>query len=304
MDYSLFFDETFHDRKITINPKGIINTMTDNKNDAYIGLFWGCEKYRLSGVIEKLVAVENKYINRFGLSQTEFKSTNISRKHFNNGVKTFVPNTFDFYYDFFNVMVEIKPILHINMLSKMEYFVRTVFPYVSLQCPGISPKVFYYTMAKFMVNYHTPELVKAICLAAETGNGQIFKKELMHHIHLVIKADSKVDRKERELILYHQLEKVLAQYQFLERIEFKYDFIYEQNFSGLMNLLYEKNIPSKKVFLTIDREKKTAQAARKYKFKRIEEKNSDESIEIRTADHLCGFVGRMIYALTNDLEFM
>ena len=61
MDYSLFFDETFHDRKITINPKGIINTMTDNKNDAYIGLFWGCEKYRLPGAVEKLEAVENKY---------------------------------------------------------------------------------------------------------------------------------------------------------------------------------------------------------------------------------------------------
>ena len=103
MDYSLFFDETFHDRKITINPKGIINTMTDNKNDAYIGLFWGCEKYRLPGAVEKLEAVENKYINRFGLIQIEFKSTNISRKHFNNGVRSFVPNTFDFYYDFFIV---------------------------------------------------------------------------------------------------------------------------------------------------------------------------------------------------------
>jgi hypothetical protein len=48
-------------------------------------------------------AVENKYINRFGLIQIEFKSTNISRKHFNNGVRSFVPNTFDFYYDFFIV---------------------------------------------------------------------------------------------------------------------------------------------------------------------------------------------------------
>lgn len=200
-------------------------------------------------------------------------------------------------------MVEIKPILHINMLSKMEYFVRTVFPYVSLQCPEISTKVFYYTMAKFMVNYHTPELIKAMCLTAETGNCQIFKNELIHHITLVIKADSKVDRKERELNLYHQLIEVIARYQFLQRIEFKYDFIYEQNFSGLMELLNEKNIPSKKVFLTIDREEKTTQAAQKYRFKRVEQKNSDESIEIRTSDHLCGFVGRMIYALTNDAEF-
>lgn len=304
MDYSFFFDETFHDRKITISPKGTINTMSENKNDSYIGIFWGCEKYRLPVATEKLAAVEKKYIERFGLTdQQEFKSTNISRKHFKNGVRSFVPNTLDFYNDFFSAMTEIGPILHINVLSKMEYFVRTIFPFVSYQYPGVIDKVFYYTMAKFMVNYHTPELVKAMYSAAESGNGEIFKKELLHHIRSVIKADRGIIRKEKELALYRQFMDVLRNYRFYEKIEFKYDFIYEQNFSGLMQLLEEKNIPSKKVFLTIDQEEETAKAANRYRFKRIEQKVSDESIAVRIADHLCGFVGRMMYALTNDSEF-
>ena len=34
MHYTFYFDETFHDRKITVKPSGVINTFTENKNDS------------------------------------------------------------------------------------------------------------------------------------------------------------------------------------------------------------------------------------------------------------------------------
>ena len=41
MYYNFYFDETFHDRKITIDSDGNLNIFEEEKNDSYIGVFWG-----------------------------------------------------------------------------------------------------------------------------------------------------------------------------------------------------------------------------------------------------------------------
>ena len=56
----------------------------------------------------------------------------------------------------------------------------------------------------------------------------------------------------------------------------------------------------KKVNLTIDKEEKTYKAAMEYKFNHVKSVDSTECLQVRIADHLCGFIGRMMYALTHD----
>ena len=126
MHYNFFFDETFHDRKITIKPTGVINTFTENKNDSYIGVFWGYENTRRAGIVRKLHALEAKYKKRYGLSE-EFKSTNIGKKNFNYGIHSLNPDARDFYRDFFTLLETISPIIHVNVVSKIEIVVRAIF---------------------------------------------------------------------------------------------------------------------------------------------------------------------------------
>lgn len=67
-----------------------------------------------------------------------------------------------------------------------------------------------------------------------------------------------------------------------------------------MNLLAEKEIFSGNVKIVIDREEKTYHAAIQLPFKEVKQVDSTEAIQVRVADQLCGFIGRMMYALMND----
>ncbi len=40
-NYIFYFDEAYHDRKISISEKGILNTQVPNALDNYVGVFWG-----------------------------------------------------------------------------------------------------------------------------------------------------------------------------------------------------------------------------------------------------------------------
>ncbi len=81
MHYNFYFDETFHDRKITVKSSGKINTLDEDKNDCYIGVFWGFDSAKRSSITKQLHQLENKYLSRLGI-ENEFKSTTFSKKNF------------------------------------------------------------------------------------------------------------------------------------------------------------------------------------------------------------------------------
>ena len=90
MNYVFYFDETFHEEKITIKPNGTINALLEDKNNCYVGVFWGCKQEKLPEVIEPLIDLEKKYKKAFTLSDTkEFKSTTFSPKNFKYGICSF-----------------------------------------------------------------------------------------------------------------------------------------------------------------------------------------------------------------------
>ena len=87
MKYVFYFDESFHDRKITIYENGHINTLQEEALDDYIGVFWGCERKLLDEYIIQLIDFESKYRNIFGLSKNkELKSEIIKKKNYTYGI--------------------------------------------------------------------------------------------------------------------------------------------------------------------------------------------------------------------------
>ena len=80
MHYNFYFDESFHDRAVTLSPDGILNILDSNKNDSYIGVFWGCSNTKASKSLRLLLNFEERQRQSFGLAnENELKSTNISK---------------------------------------------------------------------------------------------------------------------------------------------------------------------------------------------------------------------------------
>lgn len=301
--YNFYFDETFHDRKITVNEEGVLNIFAEEKNDSYIGVFWGYPETKNAMVRNQFDELEKKYIERFGLVN-EFKSTVIRRKNFIQGIKSFNENTFDFYSDFFKNLVNIEPIIHVNVTSKIELLLRNVFEMKVLnQMVFVVPNAFIYSMTKFILTYHTPRLLETLYNASEAGEVVLFKDELSNHLGKVIMALEGIPRKGRELPALMELEIIISNHEIWKTIDNKQDFIYYQNFDGFGYLLKEKKILPKKINLLLDKEEKTYQTAKKYRYNKVGQTDSEEDICVRVADHLSGFIGKMMYALVNDSSF-
>lgn len=300
MHYNFYFDETFHDRKISINSDGMINTFTKDKNDSYIGVFWGFKNVKRSSVIKKLNNLEQKYIIRYGV-QSEFKSTTINRKNFCYGIRSFNKNTIEFYTDLFKVLEDISPIIHVNVISKIEWLIRNLFDICSHnEMQFVNADSFYYSLTKFILIYHNRELIQALYKSYELKDNRLFQDELLSQLLKVISVLEGIERKKREIPALRDLYFIIKNYNMRNEVKNKYDFIYFQNFDGLINLLEELKISLKKVNLEIDNEEKTYQVALNYNFSKIKQSDSKNVISIRIADHLCGFIGRMMYALMND----
>lgn len=300
MHYNFYFDETFHDRKITINSSGVINTFTEDKNDSYIGVFWGIKNDKRSSVIKKVNNLEKNYIERYGLTG-EFKSTTIHKKNFKLGIYSFNRDAYDFYLDFFGMLENISPIIHVNVVSKIEFLVRNIFDANKLKCMlAEQTNTFYYSITKFIIIYHSPQLIQALYESGVSDNGKLFQKELLNHLEKAIYILEGIERKEREIPALKHLYRIVACYNFDKCIALKYDFVYFQNFDGLKNLLTDLKVSLHKVNLTLDNEEETYRAASNYGFNSIKQSNSLHSIQIRVADHLCGFIGRMMHALMDD----
>lgn len=298
--YNFYFDEIFHDRKITIKPEGKINVFDDEKNDNYIGVFWGYPKMYESKIHEQLSLFEEKHREKYGLKR-EFKSKTIKKKNYTYGIRTLQREALNFYCDFFELMNDISPIIHVNAVSKVELLVRNIFVAQAFNnVSNTAIKLFYYSMSKFLLTYHTPELIKSMYNAVESGYDDEFKHVLMEHLFKVIQTMDGIARKKREIEACEFLIRMLMNYDMDLKVKEKYNFVYYQNFEGLINLLHEKNICLDKVNLTIDKEEATYKSIPMNTFASVSQKDSTESIEVRCADFLCGFIGRMIYALMND----
>ena len=126
--YNFYFDETYHDKSITLS-NNRLNILSDNLLDDYIGFFWGTRETNVNNISDKLSAFESKYLTLFDLSDiNELKSRRFKNKQFLSGIHSFSKVMLDFYTDLFKLCNNEKMIFQLNVVSKMEILVRRLFP--------------------------------------------------------------------------------------------------------------------------------------------------------------------------------
>lgn len=300
--YTFYFDESFHDKKIRINENGQFNILREDALDNYIGVFWGCPTSDLK-INRKLIRkFENRQKIRYGLTEEqEFKSTVIAKKNFKYGIRSFNKVTMTFYKELFELIDILNPIIQVNMVSKMELYLRLAFKGLRYLGQGeLLEKSFFYTLTKFMITYHNEELLKTLYSVNNYTSMMEFKQLLQYNFECIIKEIKGIQRKPKELVAYQNILYVLNHSIIDELPEKEYEFQYFINFEGLCNLLEEKNINMELVNIVIDEEQSTYSASQNYRFENVKCGNSHEIIELRLADWLASFIGRMIYGLFND----
>ncbi len=300
MHYNFYFDETFHDRAITLNEYGNINVLDPSKNDSYIGVFWGIPNTHLSTAKRMLSRFEERQKKSFGMNGfQELKSTNIAKKNFQYGIKSFNIKTKEFYSDLFSVLLRINPVIQIDFISKIEFYLRKVFEDTNFDF-YMNRDAFYYSLTKFFIIYGNTELMNSLYQVKDKETSLVFKNILMSQIKLLIEAIDDIDRKILEKSAFERIYSILNDIDVIMHFENKYDFDYSPNFDGLIRLLNELGISEKNINLIIDDEEKTFWTAKQYAFKEVKKQKSQNSIQLRLSDWISGFIGRIVYSLFND----
>lgn len=299
--YVFFFDESFHDRKIRVNKNGTMNILREDCLDNYVGVFWGCKRKELNKYIEALELFESRQKEIYGLSkEQELKSTVISKKNFKYGLRSFNKQTYSFYYDLFSLLEFMQPIIQIELISKMEYYLRNVFSAGKFN--GIEPNIstFYYVLTKSILTYHNKELIEALYDTTDREKAEKFRKLLIFNYKCIIDAIQGIERKETELEAMNEIVFLLSSVTFVDTPKREYDFPYFVNFEGLTKLLEEKDVDIDLTDIIIDEEQKTLDSSKAYGFQNVSFNKSDEKIELRLSDWIASFVGRMIFAIVSD----
>lgn len=302
MDYNFYFDESFHDRKIVSNPDGTLNVLKDNSMDSYVGVFWGCHQNKLRPIISALEGFEDRYRKVFTLKdEAELKSSVIKQKNYAYGVHSFSKEALSFYSDLFQILDDNAILIQSTVISKVEWMLRKIFS--KSQLPNyVNENSFYYTLAKIICTYKPREIIHDLHLVTDSQSALLFRDSLVDKLETLFIAEVDIDRKEAERSALSEIAFVIENTDMSNLQSEKVDFAYYPNFEALCNLLNEKFISPKKIKLVIDNEEKTYSTATHYNFGKLTQQDSKNVIQIRLADLISGFIGRMIKAIMSDLS--
>ena len=209
--YTFYFDESFHDKKLRINEHGQFNILREDALDNYIGIFWGCPTSELASNRKFIQKFEDRQKVQYGLTEEqEFKSTVIAKKNFKYGIRSFNKVTMTFYKELFELIDILNPVIQVNMVSKMELYLRLAFKGLRYLGPGeLLKKSFFYTLTKFMITYHNEELLKTLYSVNNYTSMMEFKQLLQYNFESIIKEIKGIERKQQELVAYQNILYVL-----------------------------------------------------------------------------------------------
>ncbi len=304
-NYTFFFDESLHDRKIGLSDDGDFNFLKDASFDTYVGAFWGIRTKKLMKLKETITEFEKKHKQIFGLTeQQELKTTTFKKKNFKYGLRSLNRDAYCFYDELLDLIHANNPVLHITMISKMELYIRQVLSNCDLDMSYVKEESFYYSITKFMLTYGTEQLRNELLSVQSEADMDHFICSIIEELKIIINKTKGITRKQREREAFKQLVFILGNSDNSIGIPNKqYDFVYRCSFDGLCRLLNEKRISIATTAVIIDDEKNTFSASKLYGFEKTEVLKSHESVELRLADWIAGFVARMIVAINMDENF-
>ncbi|MGX6961105.1 hypothetical protein [Vagococcus xieshaowenii] len=297
--YICFYDEAFHDRKITESKeKGQMNIEQKENGDN----FFTAKIIFLEHQHEKYIRLFNEFENQakeiLGIdSSAMFKGTTINKPNFKNGVSSFNEKTLEIYNNFFD-LIDNNWIFQISVMNKLEHVINSIFSNSSISLIA-DEQAFRYSLSKFLNHYRNEELI-SVLFDSDSTISDIYNC-IMNLLDDVENNISGIKRKEKEERAIREIRTILSNSLLNLKSKEKYEWDYSHSLNGLVFLLEEKKIKIKSVNLIIDREERTeAVAKRFFNFKSVKSVKSKDCSGVRIADIFSNFVGRFVKAIEDE----
>lgn len=296
--YFLYYDEAFHDRKITAK-NGELNIENESLSDTFVTAVIGTYEHKVPKFEQQYSEFESMAKSLLGLdSTTEFKGTTIKKEFFRFGIQSLDKNAFKIYDAFFDLITD-ELIIQMSFLNKFELVITSAFSTPGLQYIA-NEKNFYYSLVKFLSHYRNRELINGFF------NSNISSVELLgiiiNLIDSVTKEIDSVPRKVEEKRAINEMRTILVTLSEFVQLRScdKVEWDYSSAIDGICDLLKEKRILENRVSLLIDEESKTIAAARKFDFFKVKGVKSHENIGVRYSDLFSNFMGRMVKSIEDE----
>lgn len=305
--YTFYYDETYHDRKITY--KDDINIENEKTNaEFFLGCFLGSDKWEQ---IEKEVSIlEKSFKQKYGFQKgAELKSnTLLKQKFLSNGISSLPKYSVEFYSKLFEILNN-KIDIHLIFLNKYEEIIRKAMPKAEwFDNKGYVYKVFVYSLTKFISIHRYKYNFIDILYSKETSKAK--KKQIIEILIKHKNSIKNISKKQDEVRLMDEFIKIFSNKTFyFKKISKKIVWNYDEISLSFLNYCISKNINVENLNIIIDSEEKTLKSIKKFIPVSVECNDSKESLPIRICDWVVGFVGKIVLSYSNqtknveDIEF-
>lgn len=296
MDF--FYDETFHDRKITQSKSGLLNAYTNNSNDCFIYALLGFDN--VENIKQHYKKLEDEIKESLKL-EGELKSTTFKKSYFEYGLKSMKRQCKEFYESFFTLLIDNNVIFQLGFISKTEYILTQLINNIEIP---VSLKIankssFLYGLTKFIDKHRLNFLFNEV-LNESNNNLEIFIKKLIELLETVYYEIKEIEREQYEAAFIFQAI-TLLKYSKCSKQSIHIDNNWPYSFIADGIKLRLNELGSINYHIGVDNEQQTLNAFKQNKLNAYS-LDSKESLEIRMVDMLVGFVGRFVDSINQNLK--
>lgn len=293
-----YFDESHKTDFITIKDDGRINIKNQNESDTSVGVFIGIPEEKIQIFERRFIEIEERTKRRIGMRpDEELKSTTFEKKHYKNGLSSFKGSMVEFYTSLIDLLLEMRPVIHISLISKTEILVYGLLESISVpDNVDADLKSLMFGLIKYLDTCAGPDAFRALCSAFSVQGFEAFKTTLVEdHLNYVAEGhDGSHSRGEKEV--FNSLMTFLNLCKFSISSEKTFDFPFVIMFDSLKINLYERGLDDRDMRLVIDGDTDQYPESEIF-FEKVGYGDSKQEPMIRVCDHLAGFLGRMIQSM-------
>lgn len=282
--FTFYYDETEHSR--VINSKTV---SAENYYDGFIAAVVGWKECDHEEIESRFRCLADGYSNR--KTRGELKSTTLRQAQLVAGFASLSKDAASFVSDFLDLFDD-KMLIYLTKFSKMEHLVNQLFVDYenSMFCDMDLAR---YSIVKAINVYRPREVIEAI-----DGIPSEFVAALRAFLLERIEKDAaNAVLKSAEISQFEQLICLIDDATEVESFSWEYEYA----FLGFKKFLDEKEIMN--YSLAIDKEARTAEAARKVGIEGVFEEDSRVSFGLQIADLLAGLTAKLMKSLSNDLTY-
>ncbi len=286
-EYSFFYDETEHSRKINHS-----TISAENYYDNFIAVVVGWHTENEDKISKKYAAFEEKY--SFRKSQGELKSTAIKPSQLKYGFASLNKDNLCLLEDLLSLFDE-EIFIYFAVISKVEYLILQLFENYQ-NSSFFDMDALKYSIVKSLLLYQPKEIIEAIF----ENTAEFISLLKGFYKNKIVQNKANISLKQKENETFEQILVVLDDIHTVKTIDWNYDIA----FFGFSRYLFEKRIENYSLIIDKEGDKgNTLRAAQRVGLVAVTEEDSIKSFGIRMADMLAGLISKLLKSLNCSLSY-